>query len=299
MTPSQEQISAAWDAFTKTPQYQAMSPQDRFAAYQKAGNAMGVDFGPAPGQSVEDQIIKYIGLGTGAVVGGSLIAGAMSPGAATGAATTGADTAAETLPSTTLPTVAEQTGAIGLPTGGAGLGSDLGANLGTFTGAGSVPGAASGISTTDKLLDAGKLLGSFGQGQANQRVSQNNGQLGQDEALLRAQQDRRAAETDAMKKLSETGYILGGGSTFKQPTLSLNGKTYPTQGFGLGPTPISPAQKTAAQTLQDQMLARVQPGGSFTPPPLATPGAGENIGNYASLAAGGLGFLNSLRNPNS
>ena len=127
---------------------------------------------------------------------------------------------------------------------------------------------------------------------------------------LLAQEDRRANEEDAMRKLQQTSYIMGGGSDFKPTTISLGGKQVTLPSFsGIAPHAPSEADKAGAGTLQAQMLDRLKPTGSFTPKydytptwdykvhPLegyTSPGTLEKLGSYGGVAAGALGLANTL-----
>lgn len=156
---------------------------------------------------------------------------------------------------------------------------------------GKVPGAV------QNFADAGSLMESFANDQANNRVTQGNFSQGYDRNMLAAQQDRRTAETDAMRKIGESSYIANGGSQFKPVTLSLNGQQRTAPNMGFGPTAPSDAQKQAASTLQAEMLKRLQPGGSYTPQPLdsyAKPSTSEKVGQYGSLATAGLGLAKNI-----
>ena len=115
--------------------------------------------------------------------------------------------------------------------------------------------------------------------------------------MLDAAANRRADESDATKKLAQSAYTLNGGSHFTPGDMTLNGKTYQLSDYGMGPEAPSDAQKAGASTLQDQMLQRLQPGGSYTPQPLssyATPGTAEKIGSYGAVALGAIGAIDKL-----
>lgn len=143
--------------------------------------------------------------------------------------------------------------------------------------------------------DLASVLGSFSSGQKADRALQGQFTQNYDRLALEDQQDKRAQETDAQKKLAQSNYILQGGSHFDPGSISLNGKKVPLSSYGMGPIAPSDAQKTAAGSLQDQMLKRIEPGGSVTPTPLDTyakPGLAENIGSYGGVAGGLLGLAN-------
>lgn len=153
----------------------------------------------------------------------------------------------------------------------------------------------------NRLADLGSVLGAFSSGEKANRVLQGNMTQGYDKLMLDAQQGRNLNESDALKKLAQTSYIMGGGSQFKAPTLSLNGKTMQTPDLGFGPKATTDTEKSGASTLQNQLQARLSPGGSYTPQPLdsyAKPGLAENIGSYGGAAVSGLGsVLDAFGNP--
>lgn len=100
---------------------------------------------------------------------------------------------------------------------------------------------------------------------------------------LQAIQERRAAETDALRKIRAGSYIMGGGSNWTMPTQARSG---PLTDFGLGPVPITQAEKDAAATLQSQLMDRLQPGAGWQPTSISQfgePGKGEKVANAASL----------------
>lgn len=159
---------------------------------------------------------------------------------------------------------------------------------------GTQPSAGQSTGKAGNLGDLGSLMGAFSQGEKANRVVQGNLTQNYDRTMLAAEQGRNQTESDALKKLAQTSYITGGGSQFKPPTLSLNGKTYNTPDLGFGPPPVSGAEKAGAGALQGQLQARLSPGGTYTPQPLddyAKPGLAENIGSYGGLATSGLGAI--------
>lgn len=148
--------------------------------------------------------------------------------------------------------------------------------------------------TPENIADLSSMLGKFTAGEQNNRFARGNMAQGYDKLMLDAQQGRNLNESDALKKLSQTSYIMGGGSQFKAPTLSLNGKTMQTPDLGFGPKATTDAEKSGASALQGQLQARLSPGGSYTPQPLdsyAKPGLAENIGSYGAAATSGLGSI--------
>ena len=258
---------------------------------------------------------KLVTIGTGAGLGaGALSAAGVFGGAAGGGSTAGAGT---TLPSTvTTPTMAG-----GLPAGAASgavpAAGTLGADLGTMavlpstpigTGMGTLPaGTPSGIVSKgsvfsrigdllkdpSNLADLAKAVGSYGQTQAGNRETTGNFTKDYDRLRLAAEQDRRLAEADALKKLAQGAYIQGGGNPYTPPKIP--GLYIPSYGFG--PKAPAPIMQQAAQTLEGQLMARLQPGAGFQPTPLssyAKPGTGEKISNIASIAIPALGWLGKL-----
>lgn len=207
-------------------------------------------------------------------------------------------TAVNAVPSLTgafTPAAASSNMAMGLPSLAGHVATGAGAPGG---GVGSTISNLLGHKGTQDLTDAASTLGSYAGAQANNRTEMAN--LGQnyDQARLQAQQDQRANESDAMHKLASSGYVLGGGSHYTPPPpLSLGGRSYSIPDLGLGPTPISEAERQGATTLQDQMLKRLQPGGSVQPTDpskYAHQGFGEKAANTGSLVLGGLGAFRSI-----
>lgn len=156
------------------------------------------------------------------------------------------------------------------------------------------------IAASDPLqnwTDLSSVIGAAGSGLKADRALQGQFTQNYDRLMLEAQQDRRAQEADAMQKLASTGYITGGGSKFTPPSFNIGGKQYTTDTFGLGPTAVTDAEKQGAAALQQQMLARVQPGGSYTPTDVnkyAKPGTMERITDIAAPVAGGIGFIDKM-----
>lgn len=145
--------------------------------------------------------------------------------------------------------------------------------------------------------DLATILGNFSSGEKANRALEGQFTQNYDRLKLEAQQDRRAQETDAQHKLSETGYILGGGSHFNPGSIQLNGKDVPVNTFGMAPPAPSDAQKAGATTLQAQMLDRLKPSGSMEPTPLnnyAKPGLSEKIGSWGGAITGGIGAVSKL-----
>lgn len=142
--------------------------------------------------------------------------------------------------------------------------------------------------------DLSSVLGAFSSGEKANRVVQGNMTQGYDKLMLDAQGERNKNESDALKKLGQTSYIMDGGSKFKPATFQMNGQTRTAPDLGFGPAPTSEAEKAGASSLQSQLQARLSSGGSYVPQPLddyAKPGLAENIGSYGGAAVGGIGAL--------
>jgi hypothetical protein len=146
----------------------------------------------------------------------------------------------------------------------------------------------------------GATIGGFGEGQKSNRVVQGQQTQGYDVLKLKAAENRRADESDALHKLAITNYLSHGGSHYKPPTIQLNGKSYTAPTLGSEPLPASAAQMQGASTLEGQMLKRLQPGGSYEPQSLgdyATPGLAEKISNYAAPILTGIGQYEQGKQP--
>lgn len=166
----------------------------------------------------------------------------------------------------------------------------------------------------DHIADAGSVLGAFSQGQKADRMAEGNLRQGFDQMMLNretdqnklgieAQTGRNQNEADALRKLQQTSYLAGGGSQYTAPSFMLGGQMRTAVDPGFGPQGASVAEQQGAQALQEQMLSRLQPGGSFSPSftyqptdvnEYAKPGISEQIGNYGGLAGGVLGALGNI-----
>lgn len=260
---------------------------------------MGLGAGAGAAEGAIDHGLK--GALTGAALGGltggagSKIAGLMGlgKGAAT-AASAGLGGAANDFMGPTLeqanpdfvgPTFEQAGRASSGPSGG-----NLFSNL--------VKGFANGGSnptTTQNMADLGSVIGNFGQAESTNRfvkagLTQNYDQLVANDAAA-----NRAQESDALKKLAQTKYLLNGGA---QPINHVvNSGAIPN--FGFEPTAASDAQKIGAQTLQDQLLKRLTPEGAIKPTDPNTylkPGKAEEISKWGSLASSGLGTIFNMMN---
>jgi hypothetical protein len=154
-----------------------------------------------------------------------------------------------------------------------------------------------GLNNATGFGDASKVFGGIENGEANNRYKKGEMTQGYDKLMLQAQTERNQNEADALKKLAQTSYLANGGSHFNPSTIKLNSGTMPN--FGFGPSPASEAQKTAAGTLQGQLMSRLAPGGSYMPttPDYLNRGALENVGQYGGLATGAMGALASIFGP--
>ena len=257
-----------------------------------------------------------------AIIGGAAAATAGAAGAFGGGG--GAIGGATGAGSSVAPSVGIGGLNVGTLTSIPGVTTGIGGGIGGATAGGA---ALSGGSTISKLLgggaqkyaDIGKMFQSFGNDEANYRTGQadsNNrnrynydsllGNLtqGYDQLGLASAANRRTDESDAMKKLSQAGYIKSGGSPFDASKVQLaGGRSLPS--FNFPRAPITDEMKTGAATLEEQMLKRLQPGGSFSPTPfdqykpqlpedMPGRGVGEQIGRWGSLGTTGAGLIANL-----
>jgi hypothetical protein len=239
-------------------------------------------------------------------VTGSLAGAALPAAEGTGAALAGG-TGATLAGMTGGPVVAGGIPTIsGLGAGATGLTSGMAASTPAVTGMSGVTGtggALSGLLGDHKdiaggLSDLGKTIGSATSAAASNRGLAGEFQQKYDQLMLDAQANQRTNESDAMRKLAQTDYINQGGSHYNPASpFSIGGKSYDNTDLGFGPTPIGPGQSEGAQTLQSQLLKRLQPGGSYTPTNPSTftkPGTGETIGNWVGPAISGLGAASKI-----
>lgn len=137
--------------------------------------------------------------------------------------------------------------------------------------------------------DAASVLAGLAGGEKANRALAGPMIQGYDQLMLQAQRDRSSVEGDALKKLAITNYLTSGGSKFDMSSL-------PYQ-YGGPPAAPGAAQVAGAKTLQDQLLKRLEPGGTYTPQPheqYSKPGIMERIGQYGGVAAGGIGTIEEL-----
>lgn len=166
-------------------------------------------------------------------------------------------------------------------------------------------------STGQNVADIGSILGAFSQGEKANRLSAGGLQQGYDRMMLdnqlaknqfglQSQSARNSNESDALRKLQQTSYIMGGGANYQAPSFMLGGQMRTAPSFSFAPQNTTPAEQAGAANLQGQLSSRLQPGGSFqgdfsyTPRDVneyAKPGTMEQIGSYGGLGAGVLGGL--------
>jgi hypothetical protein len=172
----------------------------------------------------------------------------------------------------------------------------------------------------NSLADLGSVLGAFSQGKKADRVVEGNFQGDYDRMMLdresemnrmglASQAARNSNESDALRKLQQTAYMKGGGSSFVPPTISLGGQERTAPSFpGIAPRGMSPEEIQGASSLQGQVMDRLKPGGSFTPSntyqpkpveEYSKPGVMEQIGSYGGVASGILGSLTDFFGPGS
>lgn len=258
-------------------------------------------------------------------LGGLLIGGGtMAAGAGLGAAGVGAPTAstagstlASMVPASTgLAEAAPETALLGGTAGAAVPASTLASTSvlpSTTIGTGMMAGlptvsplASTGSTISRALGSLGNLapnlassLGSLQQGIQNNRLQTGALAAQYDSAQQAAQTGRNQTETDALKKLAETNYILSGGFKPGAQSIQLNGQTRVIPQLGMAPLAPSAAQKAGAQSLQDQLGARLAPGGTATPLPFSSygvPGTGENLASAGSALTSLIPTVKSIYN---
>lgn len=166
----------------------------------------------------------------------------------------------------------------------------------------------------DKIADVGSTIGAFSQGQKANRLAEGDMRQGFDKMMLDREQNmnrlgidaqdaRNTNEADAMQKLQQTSYLMGGGHPFTPPTISLGGIQRQVPNVGFGPTAPSDAEKAGAEALQGQLMGRLSPGGSFTPSQTyqptpveeyAKPGGLEKATSYLGAGTGIAGMIGNL-----
>lgn len=142
--------------------------------------------------------------------------------------------------------------------------------------------------------DLGSVFGGLGNAETLSRFKKGDMTQGYDALNIRASQENREREADALQNLARTSYILGGGA--KPLPMKVNSGTLTALGYG--PQPASDAQKQGAATLQKTMLERLTPAGQINPtkPDYLNSGRLENVGKYGGLASAGLGVAKNVFN---
>lgn len=249
-----------------------------------AANAGGVGtFGGAVGTSG----MLYPSVGTGAGMSG-LGAGAGVAGAGAPAGFSAAPLASTVLGASGTGISAGLAPGVTSSLAGTGL---MGGETAAAGGSGVIKrllGGAEGVSSG--MEDIGSLLGKYADTEAANREDKWRATNAYDNQRLAAEQNQRLAETDAVKKLAQTSYLERGGNPYTPARV--NSGQLPDYGFG--PVATSAAQRAGASTLKDQLLKRLQPGGTFQPTPMEgymNPGVGEKVGEYGSLIGSGIGAI--------
>src|SRR3990167_10553908 len=168
-----------------------------------------------------------------------------------------------------------------------------------ISGSPAIPGSSYSDSRIDQLMrfydqdrrsrglgDAASILGAVAEGERAGRTRTGDRELTYDQIMINREneknrllserqgeqnrlnllsvQDRRASETDAFKKIQDAGFILrGGASQYQSPAMTIRGKS--SQLPGLNRPAPSASETAAATTLNEQMLARLQPGTGWKP----------------------------------
>lgn len=144
--------------------------------------------------------------------------------------------------------------------------------------------------------DIGSMFERFANDEARKRVGDFEMQDRWNQDMLQAQQDRRAQESDAMRKIQQAGYIKSGGQPFDASQVKLSGgRELPS--FAFPRAPITDEAKQAAGMLEKTMLDRLGPNGSFTPRPVEDfqrRGVGEQIGRWGSIGSSVLPFAKGV-----
>lgn len=150
--------------------------------------------------------------------------------------------------------------------------------------------AAKGGSNPDAYGEAAQVLGGMENGEALNRYKKADMTQAYDRLMGDAQDRQRLDQRTALQDAQHTAYITGGGNPYKAPHLN-SGQT---TDLGYGPKATTPFEQQAAQTLQDQLLKRLGPDGSYMPtkPDYLDRGKLENVGQYGALGASAAQILN-------
>lgn len=149
--------------------------------------------------------------------------------------------------------------------------------------------------TPDGLKGVGSVLESLSGNRAANRGTQLDAMMEADQMGILAARDRRDDEAHLWKMLQAANYIKSGGKE-RKPQFSSSGAEIPT--FGIGPAPITQADKDMASTLEQQLTQRLN-----NPPKLRDydskmePGKMENILGWLGAGASGVGAVRSAGQP--
>lgn len=150
-----------------------------------------------------------------------------------------------------------------------------------------------GGTNADGWADLSSLIGSFGQAEASNRATRGQFMQNYDQIALNYDRQNLAREGDAMRKLGQTSYILGGGNPYQAPVL----RSGSTVDLGYGPKAPSPAEIQGAQSLQGTLLNRLAPEGALKPTDpnsYVKEGMSEKIAKYGALGTGGIGAARTI-----
>jgi hypothetical protein len=108
--------------------------------------------------------------------------------------------------------------------------------------------------TGNGLDAAGRALGAVGQTQASNRGTMLDAMMAGDEMKMASARERRADETDIMKKIQMSEYLKGGGANYA-PSASVTGK--PLGQFDFGVRPATETESQMAGELAGQLKQRL------------------------------------------
>lgn len=113
-----------------------------------------------------------------------------------------------------------------------------------------------GGGNTGNVLDAtARGLGSLGQSSANNRGTVLDAMMEADKLRMEAAQQRRAEESDIMKKMQIAEYLKNGGAGDFEPSTSAMGRQFTK--FSFGPKATTDAEKKMAAILEEQLRDRL------------------------------------------
>jgi hypothetical protein len=108
------------------------------------------------------------------------------------------------------------------------------------------------------LIPAGiNAVSSFFGANAQNKLTKEQMQLQADALQLEREKDRRAAESDILRKLAQTAYLRGGGASMEPRSVMMGGQSMALPSFGFGPRPASQAQMDSASDLEKVLLERM------------------------------------------